>query len=222
MINLQKTGGVAALIEALAYTIGFVVMATLLNPGDTTRWSTAQKLAYTLDNKALFQSWTLFIYVIFGIVLVVLAAALHDWLKVKSAGVMQIATSFGLIWAGLVIASGMVASIGLETVATLYASDAVQAASAWVAINAVQNGLGGGVEIVGGIWVLLISFAAHRSDSLPVGLNIVGTLVGLAGLLTVVPLLGNLGIVFGLGQIVWFTWLGFIMLHRPIRYTGTR
>lgn len=55
-----------------------------------------------------------------------------------------------LIWAGLVIASGMVASVGLEAVATLHAKDVAQAVTAWVAIAAIQDGLGGGVEIVGG------------------------------------------------------------------------
>jgi len=35
MFNQQKAGGIAALVEAAAYVVGFVVMATLLSPGDT-------------------------------------------------------------------------------------------------------------------------------------------------------------------------------------------
>jgi hypothetical protein len=60
---------------------------------------------------------------------------------------IQTATVFGLIWAGLVIASGMVYDIGLGTVVDLYAQDSAQAVSAWLAIEAVYNGLGGEHEI---------------------------------------------------------------------------
>ncbi len=214
MFNLQKAGGIAALLEALAYGVGFVLMGTILNPGNTEAWSHAQKLSFVLERKALFQLWTLFIYVFFGVVLVVLTVALHERLKTKSVGLMQLATPFGLIWAGLVIASGMVASVGLEAVATLHSKDVAQAASAWVVIGAVQNGLGGGVEIVGGIWVLLISAASFQSRALPRTLGYLGILVGVAGVLTVVPPLGELGAVFGLGQILWFAWIGSFMLRR--------
>lgn len=213
MINLQRAGGIAALFQALAYIVGFAVIATFLNPGNVENWSSAQKLSFVLERKDIFQLWTAFIYVVFGISLVILAVALHDRLKGQS-GLMQIATAFGLIWAGLVIASGMVASVGLEATDVLHAKDAAQAASAWVAIGAVQNGLGGGVEIVGGLWVLLISSAALRSGTFPKALNYIGMLVGVAGLLTIVPSLGFLGAVFGLGQILWFVWIGISMLRR--------
>ncbi len=35
----------------------------------------------------------------------------------------------------------------------------------------------------------------------------------MAGLLTVIPVLEVLGAVFGLGLIVWFVWLGVVMLR---------
>jgi hypothetical protein len=130
---------------------------------------------------------------------------------------MKIATPFGLIWAGLVIASGMVGSVGLEAVAALHAQDAANAASVWSAIGAVQDGLGGGVEIVGGLWALLISVASMRSTALPAALGYLGMFVGAAGILTVVPALAELGTVFGLGQIAWFAWLGIVMIRgRPV------
>lgn len=214
MFNLQKAGGIAALFEAIAYIVGFGFMATLLNPGNTEGWSAAQKLAFVLEKKALFQAWTLFIYVAFGIALVVLTVALHERLKDRAHDLMRIATPFGLIWAGLVIASGMVASVGLEAVATIHARDVAQATSTWVTIDAIQNGLGGGVEIVGGVWVLLISAASFRSAAFPQVLGYLGIVVGLAGVLTVVPMLKDLAMVFGISQILWFAWIGIVMLGR--------
>jgi hypothetical protein len=216
MFNLQKAGGIAALVEAMAYVVGFAVMATLLNPGDTEGWTASQKLSFAIEKQSILQALSILIYVFFGIALVFLAVALHERLNGSSRDLMKIATPFGLIWAGLVIASGMVGSLGIAAVAELHPQDAAQAASVWSAIGAVQDGLGGGVEIVGGVWVLLISAASLRSSALPRTLSYLGFIVGAAGILTVVPSLGELGAIFGLGQIFWFAWLGIIMLRaRP-------
>ncbi len=213
MFNLKKAGGFAALFEALAYIVGFAVMATLLNPANSEGWNSAQKLSFILEKKAIFQSWTLFIYVAFGIALVVLAVALHEQLKEKSPELLKVATPFGLIWAGLVIASGMVASVGLETVAAMHAKDAAQATAAWVVIDAIHNGLGGGVEVVGGVWVLLISAASLQAARFPKALGYLGVVVGLAGILTVVPMFKDLAAVFGISQIFWFAGVGFVLLR---------
>lgn len=210
--TLQKAGGIAALLEALCYVVGFAVIATVLNPGSTEGWSSAQRLEFVLEREVIFQTWNLFIYVVFGVALVVLAVALHERLKARSASLMNIATAFGLIWAGLVIASGMVTSVGLETVAALYDRDPAQADSVWLAVGAIQEGLGGGVEIVGGIWVLLIGVVSLRCRVSPRALGYLGVAVGMFGILTIVPSLGELGAAFGLGQIVWFAWMGTLML----------
>ncbi len=215
MIDLNRAGGAAAFVQAVSYIVGFVVLATVLNPAGAESWSAAQKLGFVLDRKLGFQIWMIFIYVVFGIALVILAVALHHRLRGRSSGLMEIATPFGLIWAGLVIASGMVASVGLDSAAVLHVSDVEQAASLWVAIGAVQRGLGGGVEIVGGAWLLLLSVAALRSSALTRPLNHLGIVVALAGLLTIVPPLGVLGAVFGIGQILWFIGIGFVLLRRP-------
>jgi len=221
-MTLQKAGGLSALIEAVAYVVGFVAMATLLNPGDTESWSAAQKLSFVLEQKMLFQMVTIVIYVLTGVFLVVLAVALHERLKSDSAGLMQVATAFGLIWAGMVIASGMVAIVGLEAVAALHAKDATHATSVWGAVGVIQNGLGGGIEIVGGIWVLLISVASMQSRALPTALNYLGLTVGVAGTLTVVPGLAELAVLFGLGQILWFSWVGIVLLRRAPTDAVTR
>ena len=126
---------------------------------------------------------------------------------------MQTATAFGLIWAGLVIASGMVFNIGMATVIDLYGKEPALAGEVWLTIGSVQNGLGGGNEIVGGLWVLLVSWAALRGGGLPKPLNYLGLVIGVAGLVTVVPGLEELGAIFGLGCIVWFAWVGIVMLR---------
>ncbi len=221
MFDLQKAGGIAALIQALAYVVGFAVMATVLNPGDSDSWSAAQKLDFVLARKQGFQAWMIFIYVVFGMALVVLATALHHRLK-DSSGLTQVATAFGLIWAGLVIASGMIATVGLESLSALHASDVEHAVPVWLALGAVQAGLGGGVEIVGGLWLVLMSIAALHAGEFTRILNWLGVVIGIAGLLTLVPGLRDLGAVFGLGQILWFAGIGLLLLRRPAAGRSSR
>lgn len=214
MNSAAKSGGIASLIQALCYICGFAMLATAMNPGDAEGWTQIQKLEFILEREALFQLWNIIIYVVFGIALVVLAVVLHRLLEGPSSLLMAIATPFGLIWAGLVIASGMVASVGLSEMAELFARNPAEATSSWFIIGTVQDGLGGGVEIIGGLWVLLVSVSSLRSRVLlPTPVNLVGLVVGIAGIVTIVPALSSLGTVFGLAQIIWFIAVGVVLLR---------
>lgn len=215
MKDLQKLGGIAALYEAAAYVIGMVFFILLVDYAGVS--DPVEKVALLADNQAAMTVINLIIYVVFGVALVVLALALYERLKADAPAMMQTATAFGLIWAGVVIASGMIFNVGMGVVVNLYGTDPAQAATVWLAIDSVVNGIGGGVELLGGLWMLLASWAALRTAQFSRGLNYLGVMVGLAGVITLVPALGELGgIVFGLGQIVWFAWLGIVMLRsRP-------
>ena len=218
MSNLQKMGGVAALIEATTFVVGFMLLFTLLVPAGyfAADVDLIQNGAFLVDNQVIMYLWYLTIYVVFGVFLVVLALALYERLKDGSPAMAQIATAFGMIWASLVIASGMVANIGTGVVVDLYSTDPTQAASVWLAVNSVVTGLGGGNEIVGSLWVLLVSWAALQGGALPRLLNYFGVVVSVAGIVTTVPALAALevfGAIFGLGLIVWFVWLGIVMFR---------
>lgn len=220
MNKFQKTGGIAALIAAATFVVGFVLLFTLLAPiaGDL---SPGEYVAFLEANLAIMYLFNLIIYIIFGIFLVVLSLALYERLKAGSPATAQTATAFGLIWAGLVIASGMIANVGARVVVDLFSKDPVQAGTVWLAIDTVRNGLGGGNEIVGGLWVLLVSWAALRAGSLTRTLNYFGLVVSLAGLLSLIPALGEVGgMIFGLGTIVWFAWLGIVMLRNSPKRTA--
>lgn len=210
--NWQKIGGWAALFEAFAYLAGFAFMLTVLQPAPGTSPTPAVQLAHILGMVGLFKAWHVLIYVMFGAVFVVLVTALHEKLAAGTPPLMTVASAFGLIWAGLVIASGMIANVGLGTVARMHALDPQQATLAWQTLGAVQDGLGGGVELVGGLWVILLSIAALRQKILPRLLNYLGLVIGAAGILTIIPPLKDLGALFGVGQIVWFVWLGLHLL----------
>lgn len=210
-MNLQKMGGVAALIEAFAYIIGFTVFIFVLDA--SAYEGPVRMIEFLQDHATVLYGVNLLIYVVFGVFLVVLTLALRERLQTDRPGLAQTSAAFGLIWAGLVIASGMIANIGMDSVIKLAVDDPQQASTVWLSISTLQEALGGGNEIVGGIWVLLVSWAGLSSGRLPKALNYLGLVVGAAGMLTTLPPLGELAAVFGLGQIVWFAWLGVFMLR---------
>lgn len=216
MNHLQKIGGFAALYEAIAYVLGILFFVLVVDYDGVS--DPVQKVALLADNQTMMYLMNLIIYVLFGVVLVVLALALHEQLKTAAPTMMQLATAFGLIWAGVVIASGMIFNVGMGVVVEQLGTDAAQAAATWLAVDTVVNGIGGGVEILGGLWTLLVSWAALRTGRLSRVLNYWGCVVGVAGIITLVPALGAIGgLVFGLGQIIWFAWLGIVMLRSKPR-----
>lgn len=213
MKSLQRWGGFAALYLAVAYLIGMALFLVVLDYPSIT--DPAQKVALLVEMQTVVFSTNLLMYVFFGVVLIVLALALHDRIKSGAPAIMQVATAIGVIWAGSLIASGMVANAGIAPVVALHATDPAQAALSWQAIETVANGLGNGNgEILGGLWALLVSLAALRAGGLPRGLNLLGLLVGAVGIVSLIPGLTSLLTgVFGLSQIIWYVWLGIVLLR---------
>ena len=217
--NYLRVGGLAALTEAAIYVAGIAYFLVVLDFANVT--APLQQIELFVANQTSLYAMYLLIYVVFGVVLVALVLSLHAHLKTDAPMLMGATTAFGLIWAGLVIASGMVANIATGVVVDLYGTDPTQATTVWLAVSPVIDGLGGGNEIVGGIWTLLVSVAALRTRALHRVLNYFGLVVGTAGILSAIPALGEVGGgIFGLTQIVWFVGLGVLLLRASRRETA--
>lgn len=212
MKTLQKFGAFSALYMAVAYLIGMAIFLAVLNYPSIT--DPAQKVMLLVEKQMIIFSTNLLMYVFFVVFLIVLALALHERLKHAAPAIMQVATAIGLIWAGSLAASGMVSNAGIHPVIALYASDPVQAEMTWQGIEAVTGGLGNGNgEILGGLWTLLVSLAALRAGGLSKGLNILGLIAGTVGIFSIIPGLTDLTGAFGLSQMIWFVWLGIVLLR---------
>lgn len=212
MKTWQKSGGLAALYLAVAYLIGMAIFLVVLDYPSIS--DPVQKVALLVEMPAVTFVTNLLMYVFFGVGLTLLALALYQRLQAGAPALMQVATALGIIWAGSLIASGMVANAGIAPAVALYAHDPEQAALAWQGIETVASGLGNGNgEILGGLWVLLVSLAALRTGGLPKGLNILGLLVGAVGIVSLIPGLTDLVGAFGLGQVIWFVWLAIVLLR---------
>lgn len=175
--------------------------------------TTADKVALVVANYASMYAMYLITYVFYGIALGVLAFALYDRLKARAAATMRVATAIGLLWSFALVASGMIFNYGMTTIVALNKADPAQAQAAWLAIEPVAQALGGaGGELLGGLWVLLVSLVALRSGALPKPLSWFGVVVGASGLASVVPSLHDASIGFGMLLIAWFAWLGFVLV----------
>jgi hypothetical protein len=209
--SFQKAGGIAALYLAAAYVAAMPFFLLVIDYPSLV--DPLQKTAAIVAYRNGLYIMELIVYVFFGIFLTVLATALKERLKAGAEALMKAATPIALIWAGLLIASGMIYNVGMDPVIALNGKDPAQAASLWSAIDLVSSGLSGNGEILGGAWMLLVSMAALKSGGLPKALNVLGLFVAAAGIASVVPVLKDLAYAFGLGQIFWFSWLGVVLLR---------
>jgi hypothetical protein len=208
---MQRAGGVAALYVAVAYVAAIPYFVLLVDyPGAT---DPITKVALLKDN---FTSMYLMHVVCFQFValaMIVVTVASYQRLKDRAPGTAQLAAAVGLIQAGLLLASVQVFNYGMDTVVQLFATAPEQAVSAWQVIESVAMALGGsGGQLVGGVWVLLVSVAALRAREFPAALNWLGAGIGTAGILSSLPALSMLEVAYELLMIVWFGWLGIALL----------
>jgi Domain of unknown function (DUF4386) len=171
-------------------------------------------VAFLADNQAFIRVWYIISYLVFGVSMIFLSLALYERLKAGSPALAQAVTTIGLIWAVLVIVMGTLSINNLSTVVTLYRENPAQAATVWLTLDSVETGLGnnGGETIVNALWLLLVSWAVLRVRELPKVLNYIGVVIGVAGILSVV-VQPALAAVYGLGLIIWFVWLGIVLLR---------
>lgn len=216
-MSFQKTGGLAALICAATYLIGFALLVTLLAPlgfgaGEI---DVPAVVAFTEARPGILIAWNTAIYIINALALAVLVVALHARLEHSTPSWAAVSRAFGLIWATLVLGAGMLANVTVERTAQLAVTDPAVAAEFWEILHAVELGLGGGNEIAGGVWILTVSLAGLRSGALAKIPAYIGIVTGAGGFATIFPPLGDsAGVVFGLGAIAWFIAVGIVLVRR--------
>ena len=204
--RLGRIGGAAALLAAGTFGYGIAMFATSLADYTDPDATAAESVDFLVGHQGQLLAWYIGIFIVFGAALVPLALALRQRLVDRAPILANTAAVFAAIWAALMFATGMISNIGIEAVADLADSDPDRAVSVWSAIDVVTNGLGGGNELVGAIWIGLVSLAGFATALLPRWLNVTG-----------VPAFEVVEMVFGLGSIVWFVGAGIALLRRDDR-----
>ena len=219
--RLQRHGGTAALLAAGTFAYGIVMFATTFVDYTDPDATPAEAVDFLVGHQGALLAWYIGIFLVFGAALVPLALALRKRFSDRTPALADAGMIFAVIWAGLMFATGMISNIGIEAVADLAETDPDSAVTVWSAIDAVTNGLGGGNEIVGGIWIALVSIAGVLTARLPRWLNGVGIVTAIAGVVTVVPDFEAVEMVFGLGSIVWFVGVGIVLRRSTTMTVGS-
>jgi hypothetical protein len=214
-LSSSRAGGIGALIAATTFIFGIALFITSLSDYVDDDATPAESVEFLIGHQGILLLWYFTIFLVFGLAIIPLARALRNRLVDVNSQLADISAVFAYIWAGLMFATGMVHNIGIAAIVDLQESDPAAAENLWSAVTTVADGLGGGNELVGGMWILLVSLAAWGSGRLPKGLNVLGIVSALSGLVTLVPGLSDVGIVFGLGSIAWFAWTGIFLLRNP-------
>lgn len=214
MGKLYRKTGISAMILTLIYLVGIVMNLSMLDTSGIE--DPVALVAFMGEHEALMYIWITLLYVVFGIVLVYFSLGIYDVLKKRAMSGARLALIFGLIWSVLVIASGMVHNVGMQMALELYESSPLEAGEFFRVINGIHIGLGGGNEIPGGIWTILISLAAVKSGYFKRWISLLGIVVGIAGVLTIVPVFFDIVVtIFALGQMIWWVALGVSLLKMP-------
>ena len=194
---------------ALIYIAAFIYFGAVFDyPSDGTQ---EERLRFLRENQLAISIAYCSIYILFGALLAVMVAGLHNLLRPHGPAATLVSL-FGAVWVGLVVASGMIYVTGLKHVVGLLPDSSGAAFQLWRVIVMLGDSLGGGNELVGGLWVAGVSLLGVKYRVLPRALNSLGCLVGFLGLATILPL-DVLTDMFGLTQIVWLLWLGLSLLR---------
>lgn len=214
MHDLQRAGGIAGLVAAATYLFGMAMLFTLLVPAGYD--PEGPSVDFAVGHTGLLILWNVVIYPVNAVALIALTLALGERLKPGAPGLSKLAVAHGLIWAALVFAAGMAMVVGLKSAAAVFATDPEGAAQIFQVAHLIENGVGGGVELAGGIWAIYVAIAALRGGTLPRLLALFGLVLGVAGVLTLIPAAAEAaGALFGLGFIIWFAWAGVVLLRAP-------
>lgn len=216
-IRLTRAAGVAALVKALTYIAGFAVMGAYLAPRGfaDAQGDPAASLDLLLAEQGVMYAWYLALYIVGGLALIVLVQGLQATLARVSPVLSQTSGILGQVWAGLLLASGLVALVGQTTVIALAETDRALAVSTWSSVTVIQDALGGGIEIVGAAWILIIGWIGLRSRTFGLSFSLNAVLIGLLGTATLIPATADLAATsFGLTFVVWFVWAAIVLLRR--------
>lgn len=118
MIQSQRLGAFSAFVMAGAYVVGIGLAFTVLDTSGL--HGPAEIVAFQVSHATGIYLWITAIYVVAGVFLIPLALALYD--RIAAAGETfrvgaRLATAYGLVWATLIIGSGLLHNTGLlETV----------------------------------------------------------------------------------------------------------
>ncbi|WP_147361072.1 hypothetical protein [Colwellia sp. RSH04] len=213
--SLMRWGAVTYFSMPLCYIGMFLVFGIFLTFPQSDH--VVDKVSYIVSQQSLLSLGYIIGYLLFGSLLLVSVQATHSRLKAESHHLLNVASAFGLIWVVLMMCSGMIALVGMNTMVKLFLQGSPHAEMLFVAYSTVVDSLGGGIEFVGGMWVFILSLYGLKTLQIAKPLSFFGLLVGLLGICTLMQTIPGIKEAFGLCQIIWFICMGFFLLKNNVQ-----
>ena len=132
-MTFQRISGLAAIAAGATYIIGFWVFFTILGPAQygAANVPAVNHVQFLVEHQSTMISWNLVIYVMNAVLMVLIVLGLDQRIQGDQSLLMRIASVFGLIWAGLILAAGMVFNVGISRIVTLNGYDPAAAEALW-------------------------------------------------------------------------------------------
>lgn len=194
----EKMGSVAAFVNAFAAGASLFVAVALIGLGALSDPQQLAALAISNPMPLIVQDLLKFVSAAAASVLIVVL-----WKRLRDAAptMLRVATGFGFLAVGLLLANAVLSLFAISQAANFSANDAATANS----LNGIIGLVGLAVIVTNGVWYLLVNWAALKSGRLPRGLCWLGVVVGAASL---VPFLALGVLVLGAA---WALWLGIFL-----------
>lgn len=205
----NKLAASSLFLMAASYIILMVIYGALLIMPEGL--AEAEKLAFVGDNAILINATYVIGYVLFACYLLLANIVMKSFIASESPLLGKITHAFGLIWVVILSATGLIAI----TSTNLIAAGSLETDTALVyyhASNLLTDSLGGGIEFIGGMWVLLIGVFGWQTHSFSRGFSFFSLVKGFIGIVTLICPDTMLRVAFGLTGVVWFIWFAFVML----------
>jgi len=193
---------------AVAYITGILIFVVVLKYPQITE--DLDKVKLIVEMKSMMFVSNLIMYVVFGPVLILFILFLVSLLDNRQTVLVKFSAIIGYIWAGSLTASGMIANGAIEPITRHFSDNPEQAVYLWQMLDTVSLSIGNGNgEILGGLMTLGFGIAIMQNEHLSRGLGVFGIIVGFIGILSLIPPLADLAVIFGILQLGWFVLTGF-------------
>lgn len=204
---LSFWGALSFFAMPLTYVVAFFVFFVALEIPRSV--PLAEKVAYMAEHQLLIHTGYIVGYLVFGCLLLIAVQALHKTMKEKSSSeLINTASIFGLLWVVLMMCSALISVVGMQQLVNLHLKSSPYLDAYLSIYNMIVDALGGGIETIGGLWVMLISVCGLRQAVFSKGVHILGLVVGAFGVLTIILSIPEFKDAFGLTQVIWFIWMG--------------
>jgi hypothetical protein len=211
--NLKPLAGAAFIGMALCYITLFAIYGAVLStPADV---STAEKIAYLIENKGLFNFTYILGYVLFACLLCFCVYVVGGLYQQVSKPAMAMATLFGYFWVVVLLCTGMIGISSSEQIASLSTANPAAAEVIYYVRVLLIESLGGGIEFIGGVWMFILAAVSWRHGLLSKALTVFTLVKAAIGILTLFCADSILRDLFGITGIIWFIWMGIAMIKKP-------